>query len=289
MDSLSPAIIDVFPYLDEELPLLARVTLLSGVVAKFIAIEGNITHSGLSKPFQLKKKIASLGLPVEQFHVIEVDIPHSLSSFDKDAYQRDFAKNYIVDTFPEDSFLIFGDVDEVPTEDSVLRAIGLLEQSETEFVHFAQIMCVGYLNNCEVTGRLLSYLGEYPDIRGRDRRWLGTTMTRVGNLSELTLSDLRDPARKEFGERLQHGGWHFSYTGGTIETEVVARVVDKLIASAHQEFLHLARPELISKRLFKGKDILGRRGVRFAIRDPKNFLPPEIVGDERFIKAIGEK
>jgi beta-1,4-mannosyl-glycoprotein beta-1,4-N-acetylglucosaminyltransferase len=248
-----------------------------------------MTHSGIPKRFRLKNHINSLGLPIEQFHVIEVEIPANLPAFEKDAFQRDFVKDYILDNFPSDSFLLSGDVDEIPSRESVSRAIDTLEQNDVEFIHFAQEMCVGYLNNAERTRRLLSYLGEYPGFQGRDRRWLGTTMTRVRNLNQLTITELRDPARKEFGARLSNGGWHFSYVGGGIQTEVVSRIVNKLQASPHQEFLHLARPELISKRLSKGKDILGRRGVRFEVRDSKTFLPPEILDDNRFQKVIREK
>jgi beta-1,4-mannosyl-glycoprotein beta-1,4-N-acetylglucosaminyltransferase len=272
-----PQVIDVFPYLDEEGPLLARYLILKDVVDLFIGVEGNLTHSGEHKSNSLRESVERMGIPKGKVMSLEVELDPDLSPFERDAQQRDYARKFVIDNFTPNDILVFGDADEVPSISGIAKGIESVNQRK-EFAHLAMEMTVGYMNNVETSHRLLSHMGEYSYTKRVDRRWLGTSISKVKSIYSLSLSELRNPSRKVEGERIQDSGWHFSYCGGSPNSTPVDRITDKLRASAHQEFSSI-RKEIISRRLYTGRDILGRRFIRFKFVEPGNFLPHEVLSN----------
>lgn len=281
-------IIDVFPFLDEEGPLLARFLELESIVDLFVGVEANLTHAGAPQEQTLRVAISKLGLPTNRFLIIKADISAGKSSFERDALHKNAAKDFILKNLTDADFVIFGDVDEVPRLESVHEAILSLNQGALHCV-FAQEMCFGYLNYRERTGRLLSFMGEFDRTSRRNRRWLGTVMQKVASLKHLELSDLRRPGIKRNALRLGNGGWHFSTCGGRLDEGIGERVRAKFSASSHTEFSWLTTMETpeIERRLIEGKDLLGRRFVRFEFVNPDSFLSDRIQADSRLSDLFG--
>lgn len=282
----SNRIIDVFPFNDEEGPLLARYLELNSIVDKFVAIEGNVTHSGRPKNPQFLETVERLGLNRSKFHLIEVNLLSSAAPFEKDRIQRDSALPYLIESFDENDLVLFGDIDEVPALEAVESGIERL-RSGFPMAFFAQWMCVGLFNNVEQTRRLLSFAGEFSGVPKKEKRWLGTVLIQLGSLGpELTLSDLRKPERKEFAARIENGGWHLSSCGGALGLTPESRIVKKLQDAAHVEFQHIRDENVVRKRFEKGRDVLGRRFVRFRLVKSMDFLSERIRQDPRFANLI---
>lgn len=274
-------IIDVFLFNDEEGPLLARFLELSPHVDRFIGVEGNLTLSGKPRKLRLMEAVRRLGLPEDRFTCIVTPLNPADMPFDRERIQRDFAKDVLLSNYGPEAVILLSDVDEVPRGSSLEQAIESLD-SGYRFVHFAQRMSVGYFNNFETKGRLLSYAGEYAETPRRERRWLGTVGFARRELdSGMTLSEMRYPARKMDGRRLANAGWHFSFCGGSLVETLSDRLGSKLQSFAHVEFSHLTNTSELEARLRKGKDILGRRFVRFQVADADEALSSAINSDPR--------
>ena len=290
MEHSKTKIVDVFPFIDEEGPLLARFLELDAIVDHFIVIEGSLTHSGKPNTSKVFDVLIELGIPTEKFTSLFAQLSSTDTTFDRDRIQRNYAKAHLLSTFSDQDWMIFGDVDEIPTAESVQAALDLLqrEQYEKSFAHFAQEMCSVYFNNHEISAKLMSYMGEYQGVRKKDKKWLGTTLLRMGELRMFELSDLRKPARKEQGVRISPGGWHFSSCGGPVCAEGAQRLVSKFKNSAHTEYAHISEDLIpsINKRLDKGKDVLGRKFVRFKFEDAEYFLSNKFSQDHRLASLI---
>jgi hypothetical protein len=266
-------ILDVFLFNDEEAPLLARYLELKEVVTRFVAIEGDLTSAGKPRAPRFWKTIENLKLDPKYFELISITLPQQASPHDRERVQRDQALDYLRETYPPNTIVIFSDVDEIPRLEALQSAIPRVQESG-EVAFFAQWMCVGWLNNREKSRRLLSFAGEFPEISKRNAKWLGTTMTVLQTLlNGMTLSELRHPETKTVGFRVEDAGWHFSYCGGSLTSTPEERIANKLRDSAHTEFQHLIKmAEKIVRRLDRGRDLLGRRFVRFELVEPQTFL-----------------
>jgi beta-1,4-mannosyl-glycoprotein beta-1,4-N-acetylglucosaminyltransferase len=291
LDERNYKVVDVFEFLDEEGPLLARYHELNHLVDRFVAIEGTLTHSGREKESNLLKVLSKLSLPPDRFKSVLVPLSLEDSPFERERIQRDFVRGQLLESYSSDDILIFGDVDELPSKDALSSAISILSGTTTaqaKFIHFAQEMCAGYFNNHEVSARLLSHMGDYPGVKKKHRKWLGSTALTIETLEDYQMTDLREPQRKEEGFRMSPGGWHFSACGGPIELDATERLVLKYRDSAHQEFSFINQGYVprLKKRLERGRDLLGRRFVRFKFEDPTEFLPATLIGDPRLSKLI---
>ena len=155
--------------------------------------------------------------------------------------------------------LIFGDLDEIPNPLILERANQYLNKGK-RIIHCAQIPFYGFLNYRDVSGKLLSYAGEYPFIFSP--KWLGSVIFKKNLLEQNTMTSLRDPSQKEFGKRLSNGGWHFSYCGGN-GSDFISRITYKLESAAHQEFNNSKILNGILTRLERNEDFLGRSSTTF--------------------------
>ncbi len=280
-------IIDVFLFNDEEAPLLARYLELRSVVSRFVAIEADLTLSGETRQPKFWSTVEKLGLSASDFTLISITLPKHADPFERERLQRDLALSFIQENFSPDAIMMFSDVDEVPRLEAVRESIPRVSESDS-VAFFAQLMCVGWLNNCERTHKLLSFAGEFENVRKRDRKWLGTTMVALSKVSAgMTLSQLRHPETKAGGFRVDNGGWHFSSCGGSLNATPGERISQKLKDFAHVEFRYLSNnPEQIERRLRRGKDVLGRRFIRFMLVNPDSHLSPRLLSDKRFSHLV---
>jgi hypothetical protein len=118
-------------------------------------------------------------------------------------------------------------------------------------------------------------MGEYPGIR--DKKWLGTTISKWNYASEFTLTQLRNPEHKSCGLRIEDAGWHFSYIGGFQVEPPINRIIRKIEGAAHQELNNEKILSKVSKRLSRNKDVFGRRKAKFHKVESLKFLPSHVL------------
>jgi beta-1,4-mannosyl-glycoprotein beta-1,4-N-acetylglucosaminyltransferase len=271
------AVIDCFPFYNELDLLEVHLETMDSLVDAFVITEARQSHAGLSKPLFLSENWNKFKKFKGKIRLNVVDeFPDGISLFEADWFQREQAKPVLDSFMKPGDFLIYGDVDEIPRPSAVRRAIRLLESDPSKQVaHLAQDLFYYYLNLREESGKLLSFMGEYPGIK--NKKWLGTTVNRWDSVKEVKLTDLRRPDRKEFGLRIPYGGWHFSWVGGPGKESPEERVMTKLTNTAHQEFKTSRNLRNLRKRVETGKDLINRRGAKFRRITDLSYLPDIIL------------
>ena len=270
------AIIDAFPFFNEIDLLKLRLRTLNPYVDAFVITESTTTFSGLPKKLFYKEYASEFHEFKNKIIYQVVDDVPNLNPFERDWYQRDQAKEIIARDFSEEDFLIYGDVDELPNPSAIFGAISLLSD-EIRIAHLAQKLFYYHLNLQEVSGSLLSYAGEYDFVKKKDRKWLGTVVTTVAFAKESSITSLRNPDNKNYGVRIQDGGWHFSYMGGYKSTDIEDRIVNKIESAAHQELNTESIKSEVFNRIKAGKDIFHRRGSKFELQSDLSYLPVEVL------------
>lgn len=242
----------------------------------FVVSESLFTHTGKNKPLYLSDSIDLKNKYKDKLiiHVIN-ERPDVSSSFEADWFHREKVKPLLSTLMQPDSLLLYSDVDEIVKDDALGLGISTLRtQPNIEIVHFAQELTYFFLNNLEISGRLLSYTGEYPNVQ--IPKWLGSNLSRWTFAASKPLTSLRDPIHKEVGMRVPNAGWHFSWVGGPEPTEPISRVLTKLENTAHVEFDTWMNRFGLRRRIERGKDLVRRRGGRFRVEHDLNFLPPYV-------------
>ena len=224
---------DCFQFFNELDILKLRMQVMSPVVDYFVISEATTTFSSIPKPLYYEgNKEMFKEFEDKIIHVVVDDTPpgdtHVRDTFQKSAVGRGL-KNCT-----DEDIIIFSDLDEIPNPIKVQEI--LQNCDETKIYHFAQRLFYCYLNMEEVSGKLLSYAGDFDGVE--KKQWIGSKMCSYKLLREqnLQLGDLRFPERKECGIRVEDGGWHFGYMGGHGETHIRKRVQQKVVSAAHQEY-----------------------------------------------------
>jgi beta-1,4-mannosyl-glycoprotein beta-1,4-N-acetylglucosaminyltransferase len=266
-------IIDAFPFFDELDLLEIRLNTLDSHVDLFVLSEFTTSFAGNLKPlyFDENKSRFTKFLPkIVHLKNVQSEI---LNPFENDRYQKDSLREPLMALGQKEDLLLFGDVDEIPRPAAIGKFIETLSQG-VNFAHFAQDLFYSYLNLQETSGHLLSYAGEYDNVK--DKKWLGTVGTTFDFLNEGSMTSLRDPERKAGAYRLGDGGWHFSYAGGASKPPMV-RVRDKILNGPHQEFNNEKVFDKLQSRMEQNEDLFGRtfKTSRFSrIKRPKFEVVP---------------
>jgi beta-1,4-mannosyl-glycoprotein beta-1,4-N-acetylglucosaminyltransferase len=269
-------LVDCFPFFNEFELLKLRISMLNPFVDKFVIQELGETHSG-------QKKIKRLHIDSPEFSDVdkskivilsEESFPPGLEPFERDWHQRDLAEAWLSQNMRETDLLLYGDVDEIPNPTALSNVLKSDESSQIHF--FAMKMSYGFINYAVRPGKLLSNLGEFENVRPRDRMWIGSVLWPWGHASGRRPSELRTGSKISLssGVRVSDGGWHFSYVDGN-KGDAISRVLEKLESSAHQEFNTERVKRLVEHRFRSGRDPLGRRFVRFS-EAPLTDYPREV-------------
>lgn len=261
---------DVFPFFNEINLLEIRLEHLNSHVDHFVLTEATTTFSGKAKPLffeENKKRFKKFEDKI--IHQIVEDVPN-LNPFERDRFQRDEAKSILENYCSTNDYLIYGDVDEIPSLSALDKAMEYLVEG-VEIVHMAQDQYYFYLNVEEVSHTLMSYTGEYPFVI--NRKWLGTNVSKWEYSKHYSMTDLRDPIHKRVGKRVKNGGWHFTYIGSSDESPVTERVKLKIDSAAHQELNTIEIMESVEKNINNLKDIFPRKRTKFKLREDLSFLP----------------
>ena len=260
---------DCFQFFNELDILKLRMQVMSPVVDKFVISEATTTFSGLPKPLYYEEnKEMFREFEDKIIHVVVDDTPpgdtHVRDTFQKSAVGRGL-KNCT-----DEDIIIFSDLDEIPNPEKIKEILQNFDDSK--IYHFAQRLFYCYLNMEEVSGKLLSYAGDFDGVE--KKQWIGSKMCSYKLLKEqqLELGDLRFPERKACGIRVSDGGWHFGYMGGHGETDIRKRVQDKVISAAHQEYNKKEVLSDVADKIKDGKDIFGR-DAQFVMRTIDETYP----------------
>ncbi|MBR3602273.1 MAG: glycosyl transferase GT17 family protein [Lachnospiraceae bacterium] len=247
-------IYDCFPFFNELDILKMRMEIMDPIVDKFVIEEAAYTFSSEPKPlyFQENKQLFKKWED-KIIHIVVDECPVGIEPHDMDHFQKDHLLKGL-EQCKEDDICIFSDVDEIPNPDTLVELFPKMEQGK--IYHLAQRMFYCFLNAEEVSGKLLSYSGEFEGVERP--MWLGTKVFHYGTLRGRGFWDLRTKEAKINGVRVPNGGWHFGYMGGNGERDLAKRIGDKVVAAAHQEYNSEEILMQVTDRIMTGQDIFGR-------------------------------
>lgn len=284
MKIIKEKIYDCFPFFNELDLLEVRLNYLDSVVDYFVLCESITTHSGLPKKlFYSENKSLFKEFEHKIIHVVVEDTPKEwikAKPFLTDQYQRSAIMRGLTGANDND-IIITSDVDEIPNID-VIKDLDNFFQPDTLY-HLAQDMFYYYLNLKEVSGKLLSHTGEFPDIE--DKKWLGTKICDYAFLKKYNVDKLRHPDMKENAKRISNGGWHFTYVGSHKKTTAGERVQLKIGSLCHQEFNNSYYKLNVNKNIENNKDVFFRDS-KFEIVELDSTFPEYIVANRGRFKHL---
>ena len=279
---------DCFQFFNELDMLKLRLEIMDPVVDKFVISEATETFSGLKKPLyyeENKELFAKFAHKI--IHVVVEDTPEGYTH-DRDTFQKNAVGRGLTDCKDED-IILFSDLDEIPNPKKVKEILADFDPEKV--YHFAQRMFYCYLNMEEISGKLLSYAGDFEGVE--KKQWIGSKLCSYKLLKEKgwQLGELRFPERKEVGIRVADGGWHFGYMGGKGEKDVKARIAQKVKSAAHYEYNKEEILESTADMIRAGKDIFGRDAqfVRVEIDESYPDYLREHIGEYDWLVLQPEK
>ncbi len=247
---------DCFQFFNELDILKMRLNVLDGIADRFVISESTVTFSGEPKKLYYDEHKADFASFSDRIiHNVVDDTPMDCDAFTRDSHQKCAVARGLKDARPDD-VIIFSDVDEIPNPEAVKRVLADFDPSR--IYALAQRNFYVYVDMEEKSGNLLSVTGEFDGFEGRDRRWLGTKICAVSMLERFTTEQLRDRAQKPLMVRVEDGGWHFSYMGGSKHESAAARARFKIRSAAHQEYNKRRILWNVGKNIKNHADILGR-------------------------------
>lgn len=250
---------DCFQFFNELDMLKIRLNVMAPIVDRFVISEATETFSGMRKPLYYEENKELLKEFEEKIiHVVVDDTPEGYTH-DRDTFQKNAVGRGLIGCSDED-IIIFSDLDEIPNPEKakeVIEAIRANRNGERDKVfHMAQRLFYCYLNMEEISGSLLAYCGEFEGIERK--KWLGSKICSYKVAKTMPLGELRWPKCKDIGIRVDDGGWHFGYMGGSKEKDVKKRVAEKVRSAAHQEYNSRAVLSEVDDKIKDGEDIFGR-------------------------------
>lgn len=253
---------DCFQFFNELDILKLRLHVMAPIVDRFVISEATETFSGIKKPLYYEENREQFKEFEDKIiHVVVDDTPEGYTH-DRDTFQKNAVGRGLANCTDED-IIIFSDLDEIPNPEKVKEIIEAIQANrnneQDKIFHLAQRLFYCYLNMEEVSGNLLAYCGEFEGVK--QKKWLGSKICSYKVAKTMPLGELRWPKCKNIGIRVDDGGWHFGYMGGSKEKDIKKRVADKVRSAAHQEYNNKAVLSEVDDRINDGEDIFGRNAV----------------------------
>jgi beta-1,4-mannosyl-glycoprotein beta-1,4-N-acetylglucosaminyltransferase len=208
--------VDVFMFLDDFDMLDCRLYELDGIVDRFIVIEGDMTFSGIPKPYLLTEAMAAGRYSAYPITVVRAELgdtsmipfqvrgwmtPESEPNWRREGKQRD-AANHLLADLSGDDLVIYGDMDEIPRREIVAGFDG-------------GPMC------------LWMYYLVYSLRYRHPIAWAGSVIGKRGSIGSSPKS-VRHDRQWEY-QRIPDAGWHLGWFGEPEDR------MQKLAAHTHQE------------------------------------------------------
>jgi hypothetical protein len=179
-------IIDAFIF-GWELDLLeCRLTELYDYVDVFLISESNQTFQGASKPLVLKDNFDRFDQWKDRIKIIEAVLPDTDNPWEREYAQRD-AMNQALSFYPDEAYVLNGDVDEIPHPEilKTLKGDG--------------VFSIGYKTYS------MAVDWELPGLM------CGTVISKNHHVQQFGMSELR---RQSWTLPSVSGGWHLTWLGG---------------------------------------------------------------------------
>ena len=250
---------DCFQFFNELDLLKLRLHVMAPVVDRFVISEATETFSGMKKKLYYEENKELFAEFADKIiHVVVDDTPPGYTH-DRDTFQKSAVGRGLKGCTDED-IIIFSDLDEIPNPEKVREVVSAIRENKNgeqgKVFHMAQRLFYCYFNMEEVSGNLLSYSGEFEGVERK--KWLGSKICSYKVAKTMPLVELRWPKCKENGVRIDDGGWHFGYMGGSGEKDVKKRVAEKVRSAAHQEYNNRSVLAEVDDKIRDGEDIFGR-------------------------------
>lgn len=270
---MTQKILDVFLFYNELDLLKARLEYLGEIVDQFIISEADIDFSGKKKGFLLSEKVIKT-LPHSEkiiYHREHIDL-NSISWFYKKIKYRNKKNSFLwkiqdcqrnatlkpLSNFDDQDMIIFGDLDEFPSEESLVQGLNLINDNRVNSTKINAYSCEQNfyyynLNNAAPKGT-----------------FYGSVITDFSTFKKYSPHKLR--SEKNNLSHIPEGGWHFSYF---MDKE---QILKKILAISDVEnlsqFKEISKAE-IQKKIDEGSDLYNR-GIKLSNQE-KYKIPGKIV------------
>lgn len=235
-------IYDCFTYLNEADLLELRLNELGGVVDRFVAVEANITFSGLPRPFTLKETLLQERFKPwrDRISVVEVTDTPDVQPRYREEFQRDAILRGLEQADSAD-WIVCSDVDEIPKPEFVRQW-----NPDHGPRRFAQRVSYYWFNCITTEGWAGSRIATLDQLLARGGPQLFRHSGKDGGAAGA-------PATAEL-PMIPNAGWHFSYMGG------VEQIQTKLASYCHRELdiPKFNNSEHIINTIKTGKDLFNR-------------------------------
>jgi len=258
-------IYDGFIFFNELDALEIRLNELNDIVDKFILVESTKTHSGQSKPLYFernKERFSKFLHKIDHIIVNDGEMPKGNdfdSNWTRESFQRDAIMRGWKDCNDSDVVMV-SDIDEIPSAKSISKF-----NPEKGLHVFEQSLNYYYLNMREVNNE-------------EEGKWNWAKILPFSLAKNMTPSQIR---YTEATYKIEDGGWHFSYLGGT------QKIIEKIESYSHQEYNNDKIKKNIESRVEKGEDIF-ERGLKFQIINLDTLPTYVIENKEKFKHLINE-
>lgn len=253
---------DCFSFYNEFDLLELRLEELWNVVDYFVIGEASSTHQSKSKPYFLEERWDDFKKYHSKIRYIKIDdMPRNTHTWTNENWQRRALERGLYDRQPED-IIITGDADEIVRPD-IIEAIKNDHNDYNRYIPFLPLFYfkLNYLmvNPCGIHGK---------SVVTRSRAFLDPQRER-----EVTYPWMPKPNNLDWCF-INHGGWHFSYFGGTDFAK------NKIQSFAHSES---NVPEIVDKldveEMIERKVGIGweKGEERFAYVKVEDYMPQTVI------------
>lgn len=258
-------IIDCFTFYNEIDLLEIRLNELDRVVAKFVLVEAERTHQNKPKKLYYDELKDSERFAKFKSKIIHIVVPGD--KFNDDAWHNEkLQRSYIqhgLQEYNDDAILIVSDLDEIPSCESVERALKLDLKDPVVFEHdlfYYKLNTKLYSNgSCKNHGAVM--------LLKRD--FLQDT------------EKVRNSCKHSF-YKIDNAGWHFSYAGDS------NFIFNKLQNFAHTEFKNLTKED-VCNRLLQQSDLFGRDDHTVQVCKDLSYLPKHVQDNLDSFKHLLDK
>lgn len=253
-------IVDAFIFFNELDLLEIRLNILNDKVDTFILCESTISHAGNPKPlyyYENRERFEKFNHKIVH-HVVD-DTPNSFEEArtmflkEKDPLKKNILLHSITTTNTGDQIQWLREFYQHESTRVGMRKANLQDDDVCFISDLDEIWNpeTNYVfDDYSVTKlRQHVYIG-FLNLRSSEP-WAGTYYTKYKNIKNASANHFDVPHKTDH-QYIDNGGWHFTYQGG------IDKIKTKLENYGHQEFNNDYVKNLISGRLERGEDILGR-------------------------------
>jgi beta-1,4-mannosyl-glycoprotein beta-1,4-N-acetylglucosaminyltransferase len=261
-----PLVYDCIIFFNELDLLEVRLNELKDVVDKFVIVEASFTHSSNPKPFYFEENKDRFSKFLDQIiHVKIEELPYFPpqprrrntihNRHEVEHYHRNYTWYGLVDCNDND-IIIIGDVDEIPTINSISEAKDILSINSDSVICFRQRHFNYFFNGtCIKDGHISPWYGQVATTYENLKK-VGTDNVMDDNNCSPMVLRMGKEGRLKNSVTIDNAGWHFSYLGGIDE------IIKKVGSYSHEEFdtPEFMNREVIENRIKNGQDVFGRSG-----------------------------